>query len=63
MLEYLPDETEVLVFNGNHIPFWKNNVIGMVQEHEILKVLGKMVHDTQKLKILLKLFKFYSRFK
>ena len=44
MLEYLPDETEVLVFNGNHIPFWKNNVIGMVQEHEILKVLGKMVH-------------------
>ena len=48
MLEYLPDETEVLVFNGNHIPFWKNNVIGMVQEHETLKVLGKILDMLEK---------------
>ena len=39
MLELLPDETEVLIFNGNNINYLRNNVIGMVQEHELLKVI------------------------
>ncbi len=39
MLELLPDETEVLIFNGNNINYLRNNVIGMTQEHELLKVI------------------------
>jgi Leucine-rich repeat (LRR) protein len=39
MLELLPDETEVLVFSGNNINFLFSNLLGMTQDHELLKVI------------------------
>ena len=64
MLELLPDETEVLIFNGNNINYLRNNVIGMVQEHELLKVIdlsnnniseisGKAFHKVRNVEILI----------
>lgn len=64
MLEMLPDETEVLIFNGNNINFLHNNVIGMTQEHELLKVIdlsnnniseisGKAFHKVRNVEILI----------
>jgi hypothetical protein len=38
-LQQIPKETEVLIFNGNRVPYMVNNVIGMTNEHELLKVI------------------------
>lgn len=38
-LAQIPKETEVLIFNGNNVPYMRNNVIGMTNEHEVLKVI------------------------
>jgi len=64
MLRYLPNETEVLVFVGNHITCLENNVLGMTQEHEVLKVIdmsnnrleeitGKAFHKVRNVEILM----------
>lgn len=64
MLKYLPNETEVLIFTGNNIPFLENNVLGMTQEHEVLKVIdmsynnireitGKAFHKVRNVEILM----------
>jgi len=64
MLEMLPDETEVLIFNGNDISYLPNNVLGIVQEHELLKVIdlsnnniseisGKAFHKVRNVEILI----------
>ena len=64
MLRYLPNETEVLVFVGNHITYLENNVLGMTQEHEVLKVIdmsnnrieeitGKAFHKVRNVEILM----------
>ena len=39
MLEFLPDETEVLLWNGNNVPYLGQNVLGTTQDHELLKVI------------------------
>ena len=39
MLQYLPIETQVLIFNGNYIDLVPNNVFGQVEEHLNLKVI------------------------
>ena len=38
-MQQIPKETEVLIFNGNRVPYMVNNVIGMTNEHELLKVI------------------------
>ena len=64
MLEYIPDETEVLIFTGNNIGFLRNNIIGNYQEHELLRVMdlsnnniteisGKAFHKVAGVKILI----------
>ena len=64
MLEFLPDETEVLIFNGNNIEYLPNNVLGITQEHELLKVIdlsnnniseisGKAFHKVRNVEILI----------
>ncbi len=64
MLEMLPDETEVLIFNGNNIPYLKHNLLGITQEHELLKVIdlsnnniteiaGKAFHKVASVEVLI----------
>ena len=64
MLEFLPDETEVLIFNGNNVEYLPNNVLGITQEHELLKVIdlsnnniseisGKAFHKVRNVEILI----------
>ena len=64
MLEFLPEETEVLLFNGNNIPYIRQNVLGKDQEHANLKVIdfsnnniseiaGKAFHFVRSVEILI----------
>lgn len=64
MLEMLPDDTEVLIFNGNNLDYLTNNVLGVTQEHELLKVIdfsnnniteisGKAFHKVRNVEILI----------
>ena len=64
MLELLPDETEVLIFNGNNVPYLNHNVLGISQEHELLKVIdmsnnniteiaGKAFHKVPNVEVLI----------
>ena len=48
-LAQLPNETEVLIFNGNKVPFLRNNVLGMVEEHELLKVIDMSNNGIQEI--------------
>jgi Leucine-rich repeat (LRR) protein len=64
MLEFLPDETEVLIFTGNTLGFLFHNLLGLTQEHELLKVIdlsnnniteisGKAFHKVSNVEILI----------
>ena len=64
MLEQLPKETEVIIFNGNNVDYIPNNVFGIVHEHEVLKVIdfsnnrietitGKAFHKVSNVEILI----------
>ena len=48
-LAQLPNETEVLIFNGNKVPFLRNNVLGMIEEHELLKVIDMSNNGIQEI--------------
>ena len=39
MLEFLPPETEVLLFNGNNITHFDWNVFGVWDDHQKLKLI------------------------
>ena len=49
MLAQLPNETEVLIFNGNNVPFLRNNLIGMTEEHELLKVIDMSMNKIREI--------------
>jgi hypothetical protein len=49
MLAQLPKETEVLIFNGNNVPYLRNNVIGMTEEHEVLKVIDMSMNKIKEI--------------
>ena len=64
MLEFIPEETEALIFTGNNVGFLKNNIIGNFQEHELLRVMdlsnnnlteisGKAFHKVSGVEILI----------
>ena len=64
MLEFLPSQTEVLIFTGNNIITLKNNLLGTTDEHELLKVIdmsnnhiaeitGKAFHKVPNVEILI----------
>lgn len=64
MLEQLPEETEVLIFNGNNVPVLDWNVLGLWDEHKDLAVIdltnnrireiaGKSFHKVKSVKRLL----------
>ena len=64
MLEYIPNETEVLIFTGNNIGFLRNNIIGNYEDHLTLRVIdlsnnnlseisGKAFHKVSEVRILI----------
>ena len=49
MLEFLPDETEVLLWNGNNVPYLRQNLLGTTSEHEVLKVIDMSNNNIQEI--------------